>query len=306
MKRTGKLFLVAFIQILIATTLYFTGVNSLKTEKISLYPSDPTNWEETDESYLLNGKIYYPVNYNPQEKYPAVLMFHGVTRNLNDHEYFANQLSSRGIVSICIDFHGHGESGGEFPFNDGTLYNDTFGDAYGVYRYIQALDFVDREKILAYGISLGGGAALYLALSGIVPKFLVWYPGIAYQWGTTELYKYNGSDYSPEFEGLILAGTEDECGRCSPDFVQIFDENNPSVDVQWLEGAKHTDSDFFLECVERSLIWIEDLWNLPSPSRIIGYYTAGYVGLGLMAIFLLIDVVIMIRLKVKKEKNRKE
>ena len=120
MKKFSKLvFLILFTQVLISTFVYISGKNAMVTEQIRFYPSDPNDWTSEDTNFNLNGKIYYPDGYSSDIKYSTALLFHGKHRTLKDNDYFANSLASRGIMVISIDFRGHGESEGEFPFDDG-------------------------------------------------------------------------------------------------------------------------------------------------------------------------------------------
>ena len=197
----------------LAILLYYSGIQSITTSEVFFNSSNPFNWEQEDKTIQLHGRWYFPRGIQTTEhlsanrNIPIVFMFHGVTRTLEDNDYFARLLAGMGISTFSIDFRGHGLSNGTFPKDDGTQYNLTFGDALGAYRYVVSKLDITKDRLLVHGTSLGGGASLFLALSGLVPQFLVWYPATAYLMGNIPLYMQNGSD--PLFMGLILAGTAD-------------------------------------------------------------------------------------------------
>ena len=258
----GIIVLVIFICLGIASSLGFFFFNrSYTSKKVSFYPSNIDDWTIIDESYLLNGKIFYPKEFIESNSYPALILFHGLYRSLGDLEDICKELASKGVICLAIDFHGHGKSGGEFPFDTPEFYNATFPDAKGAYRFLQNKSFIDKNKIAVFGESLGGGAALYMALEGLTPEFVAWYPGSAYIYGDTPLYQCTSN--SDNFSGLIIHGTKDECIRCKPDFTQNFvDINAPNVELKWIEGGTHGSGSDHSTYLKSTLEWYYNLWNI--------------------------------------------
>jgi dienelactone hydrolase len=282
--------------------LYYFGTNSLRTEDFRFYPSQPNNWMLVDDSFQLTGRIYYPTGYLSTNQYPTVILFHGLTGKLDDCDAIAKKLAGSGILAVSISFRGHGESGGTFPFDNGLLFNATFGDALGIYRYLTSRADVDLSRIGAHGQSLGGGAAIYLALQGLVPKFVAWYPGTAYIWGDTPLYQYQGNH--SQFSGLIIQGTADECTRCAPSFTQYFVDHNPSVELRWIEGGTHGTGLHWSNYLEWTATWFGNVWALSKSSWFIDWYVQGLWGIVIWSLFGVLDSILLFVFMNRRRKNK--
>ena len=90
--------------------------------------------------------------------FPLLIFMHG-NGELIDHWLPAfEELSRRGIGVLLVEYPGYGRSGGT-P-NQGSI-TETVASAYDVAVEIAG---VDRKAIIAYGRSLGGGAACQLAM----------------------------------------------------------------------------------------------------------------------------------------------
>ena len=200
-------------------------------------------------------------------------------------------------MGFSISFRGHGSSEGEFDVET-TNANVTYGDGLGAYRYLTEQSFVDPNKIMAHGTSMGGGVSVYLALNNLTSIFVVWYPALGYIWGNTPLYQYNLTKTA--YKGYILAGTADECGSCLPAYNQEFIENNPTVDIFWLQGATHTDSSFFFQCIDLSTQYISDSWNILPSNWLQDIYINGILAAIVASIVILLDISWIIIHKFKK------
>lgn len=110
----------------------------------------------------LRGMLHKPNDVS--EKLPIALIFHGFTGNKMEPHFIFVKLSRRleqaGIASLRFDFLGSGESDGEFK--DMTLSGE-LDDAEAILNYAKSLEFVDKEKIFAVGLSMGGAVASMLA-----------------------------------------------------------------------------------------------------------------------------------------------
>ncbi|MDN5277382.1 MAG: uncharacterized protein PWR01_1347 [Clostridiales bacterium] len=110
----------------------------------------------------LRGMLHKPEGVS--EKLPMALIFHGFTGNKMEPHFIFVKLSRRleqaGIASLRFDFLGSGESDGEFK--DMTLSGE-LDDAEAILEYAKNLEFVDRGKIFAVGLSMGGAVASMLA-----------------------------------------------------------------------------------------------------------------------------------------------
>ncbi len=281
----------------------YLGIASagVKTEEKWIHPSDPLDWTVENDTIPLHGRLYTPPFFNAGSRYPAILFFHGVTRTMEDLDEPARKLAMKGCICFSIDFHGHGESGGTFPTSTWARYNESFGDAAGAYRWLQAQPFVDSTRIGAVGQSMGGGAAIYLALWDLAPAFVAWYPATTYKWGNTSLYQYTAT--SSSFKGFIIHGTNDTV--CLPNYTQYFVDLNPGrVDLYRVEGGVHgaTPVDWPLY-VEKTTTWWASTWQLQDalPFPLMWIY-AFYIAGGILALAAIIDVVFLMSKVLKKRK----
>jgi dienelactone hydrolase len=254
-QKVGFLILIVLGTSSLGVGIWYFGFYYTRTEETYIFSSNVDNWTQIDTSIALHTRIYFPFNFNAQKQYPTLLLFHGLGRDLEDNDYFARKLTHRNFLCICISFRGHGQSNGTFTTN-GSMFASYFPDALGAYRYARNQSFVDPDFIFSYGSSLGGAAAIFLGLQDLVQGFIAWYPAIGIEWHNQPLSNYTIPDST--IQGLILAGTKDTCNRCLPEFNEAFISKNPQIQLNWLQGAEHTDSRFFLQCVSTTLDWLSD------------------------------------------------
>lgn len=300
-----KISSVVFIAFLICAQIFgiyliIIGSESSRFKDVSIHPRLFEDWNTEDLSINIHGRVNYPIFFDESKEYPCVLLFHGMGRDLNDHQYLISRLTTMGIVCFSIDFRGHGESTGYFS----EPVNQTFQDALGALKYVESLEYINQNKKLAFGISMGGGNSLFLAINNLVNGFVLSFPATGYFWGNQPLYMQN--IFNLEIEGLLLAGTNDECGVCLPQYNQIFSENNPQINIHWFQGATHCDEDFWLDSMERTILFISNIWELHEPFlSFFGSYTllTGIISVSFATIIIFIGVIHKKRLNINKKMN---
>ena len=112
---------------------------------------------ENVKGFVLRGYLELPENAKK-----IVVMFHGFTGNKTEHNgHFRNLarlLAKKGVASIRMDYHGNGESDGEF--SDFTFI-DSLDDAKRILDYAHNVEGIEEVAIL--GFSYGGGLASLIA-----------------------------------------------------------------------------------------------------------------------------------------------
>lgn len=115
-------------------------------------------------AYKLHGldiaaNVYTPANYDPSQKYPAVIVAHpngGVKEQVAG--LYAQHLAEQGYIAIAADAAYQGGSGGEPRQTDKPAYR--VEDIHGMADFISRYPGVDADRLGLLGICGGGGYSL--------------------------------------------------------------------------------------------------------------------------------------------------
>src|SRR5438552_1758481 len=102
----------------------------------------------------LVGTLFLPTSEHPA---PALIVCHGAGEFKENYFEMCEQLSERGVASLALDMHGHGQSGGERYY---LQINDWVADIRAAIGFLSTHPRVDANKIGAFGWSSGGTAIL--------------------------------------------------------------------------------------------------------------------------------------------------
>jgi dipeptidyl aminopeptidase/acylaminoacyl peptidase len=149
-------------------------VLNLKTRKYQLL-RDPAQEEFADvkfgkverwtfknqKGHLIDGRIYYPPDFNPKQKYPCIVNYYGgttpITREFGGR-YPKNLWAAQGYVVYVVQPSGAVGYGQEFSalhVNDwGSIVADEI--IYGVKEFLTTHPFVDARRVGCIGASYGG------------------------------------------------------------------------------------------------------------------------------------------------------
>jgi predicted acyl esterase len=113
-----------------------------------------------DDGVGIATTLYVPVEHPPHPgTFPAVMLFHGLGGNRQSIAPIAQIFAQRGYIALTFDFRGHGESGGLFT----GLGPRELADVATLRRTWLPANAPINGDVGAWGISLGGGAALLSA-----------------------------------------------------------------------------------------------------------------------------------------------
>jgi len=129
------------------------GRASAGTQELTLHMSDGVD---------LAATLYEPSAAAPPAGYPAIVLFHGIGGKRQDLTNVAQAFASNFAV-LTFDFRGHGQSGGLVSI-DGPR---EIADAREIYDQLAARPEIDKTRIGAWGMSLGGGAVLRSLVQGV-------------------------------------------------------------------------------------------------------------------------------------------
>ena len=118
-------------------------------------------WFKNSRGQKLSGIIRYSQPVEPV-KYPVIIVLHGFASHKH-HDLTAdlsNTLVHYGFLTLRFDFHGHGESEGEFE--EHTIHQQV-DDVFAALDFIASLEFADAERIAVVGTDIGGNIALLAA-----------------------------------------------------------------------------------------------------------------------------------------------
>jgi dipeptidyl aminopeptidase/acylaminoacyl peptidase len=141
------------------TSRQITGINDLLLTRFSAQPAEPFWFSSFDEKDI-QGWVIKPAQFNPQVKYPLVLVIHGGPHNMfgNEFEDRMQFLSASGYGVLFIN--PRGSSGYGQAFSNGTLLNWGGGDykdlMTGVDVALQRNSWIDASCLGVTGQSYGG------------------------------------------------------------------------------------------------------------------------------------------------------
>ncbi len=122
---------------------------------------------ENVKGFTLRGYLDLPENAKK-----IVVFFHGFTGNKTEHNgHFRNLsrlLSNEGVASLRMDYHGNGESDGEFTDFD---FNDALDDAKRMIEYARSIQGIESVELV--GFSFGGAVASMVATDNNCDKLLL-------------------------------------------------------------------------------------------------------------------------------------
>jgi predicted acyl esterase len=115
-----------------------------------------------DDGVDLAATLYEPSTAPPPAGHPAIVVFHGLGGKRQDLTFLAQAFAGSFAV-LSLDARGHGESGGLVSI-DGPR---EMADVKAVFNWLAARPEINRNRIGAWGLSLGGGAVLRSLVEGV-------------------------------------------------------------------------------------------------------------------------------------------
>lgn len=131
-----------------------------------------------DNGITLRAKLLRPVAASAERPLPGAVYVHGYQNNRETSDPYCIEMARRGIVMLCIDAIGRGNSG-EPGDPEAADFDPTYGTRASL-RTLQALPFVDAGRTALMGHSLGAEMAYGVALSDPSVRALV-ISGFAYR-----------------------------------------------------------------------------------------------------------------------------
>lgn len=142
---------------------------------------------------VMSALLYVPDGASNESPAPGVLAIHGYINSRETQSPYAIELARRGYVVLALDQTGHG-------YSDPPAFANAYGGPDGL-TYLRSLGFVDNDRIVLEGHSMGGWASLIAA--GVHPED---YASIVVSGSSTGTYGApEGSAQWPRNLGLVYA-----------------------------------------------------------------------------------------------------
>jgi alpha-beta hydrolase superfamily lysophospholipase len=103
-------------------------------------------------------------------RYPVMIICHGAGEFKENYSGLCEALASRGVATLAIDMHGHGQSAGERYYVDMSQW---VADIQSAIDFLLTHPKIDGQRIGAFGLSSGGTAILEAAMVDSRLKALV-------------------------------------------------------------------------------------------------------------------------------------
>ena len=146
--------LVAYVRLLECKTIFYPSKEiSMTPEDVGLVYEDV--YFSTDDNIKLNG--WFIKAPSDSGNRVTLLFLHGNAGNISDRLGKIASFHSNGFNIFIVDYRGYGKSEGR-PTEKGI-----YLDVKAAYKYLKKREDIDQDKIVAYGVSLGGVAAVYVA-----------------------------------------------------------------------------------------------------------------------------------------------
>ncbi|HMF32205.1 MAG TPA: alpha/beta fold hydrolase [Candidatus Lokiarchaeia archaeon] len=218
-------------------------VSAPSSRDVSFYSTGPS-------PPLLAATLYLP---GTPGTHPGVVVFHGVGGSRQGTAGIGQALARAGIVALCIDDRGHGDSGGFINVSDVSTWNGTFFDAPAALDFLAQQPEVDPNELGAQGYSLGGGQTMLLALTGPRLKAVVaWAPFLDCNVNDTREADMPVPPSTWPVRGLILQGTADTTSN--PENSQNLTNRWNAMQIELFPGVTHiitgTDWNTFLNLTQ--------------------------------------------------------
>lgn len=166
------------------------------------------NWNfKTEQGKTVIGRIYYPVDFNKNKKYPCIVYYYGgtspVTRDFGGR-YPKNWYASKGYIVYVLQptgAIGFGQKFSSVHVNDwGIVTSEEI--IYGVKELIRCHNYIDPKRIGAIGASYGGFLTQYLATQTDIFSAYISHAGIS------SLTSYWGiGDWGYDYSGVATANS---------------------------------------------------------------------------------------------------
>jgi len=150
--------LLAYVRYLESTSIFFPSKQILATPRDAGLEYEDVYFSTIDK-VKINGWLVKAVTAHPQYASTATLIFlHGNAGNIGDRVDKVAAFHKLGLNVFIIDYRGYGKSQGK-PSEQGMYY-----DALAAWDYLRTRSDVNPSAIAVYGASLGGAAAVDLAM----------------------------------------------------------------------------------------------------------------------------------------------
>lgn len=178
------------------------------------------------------GHLYLPKNFNPSQKYAAIVVSGAFGAVKEQHSgLYAQEFAKAGFVAVAFDPSFTGESGGNVRnVASPDIFTEDFSAAID---FVGSLAYVDREKLGAMGICGLSGPAVTAAINDVRIKAVA--VSAMYDMVDSIRNHYKGDYYTPEQREIVkkyladMRWQEVEAGKTLPGYHEVPVVNGKAV-----------------------------------------------------------------------------
>jgi len=177
-------------------TISLTDANSwMRTEKIKLAKVETIKWKNSDGQGI-EGVLTWPVDYEPDKKYPLILNPHGGPSSARTESFSSSNqfFAGNGFMILQPNFRGSSNYGQEFlNANRGKWGIRDYDDCMTGVDFCIEKGWADPERLICYGWSYGGYMSFWIVTQ--TDRFKAVSPGAGLSnlysmYSTTDIHRY--------------------------------------------------------------------------------------------------------------------
>jgi dipeptidyl aminopeptidase/acylaminoacyl peptidase len=136
--------------------------NEVDPELAGLLPNSTSNfWVENEDGDMVQSFVFYPTDFNPEEKYPLMFIIHGGPQSTQGDNWSVRWnlrlWAEQGFVVVATQFTGSPSYSQAFTDKIQANWGGTpYTDLYTVFNHIKAnISYIDTDRAIAGGASFG-------------------------------------------------------------------------------------------------------------------------------------------------------
>lgn len=205
-----------------------------------------------DDASHIEYEMILPKNYDSNELYPIMFIFHGSYSNIETEKvYWKSQIMNDKFISVFVQSYAHANS---VSFKWKVEDEKTKNEFKEIYDKVLSEYPVDKDEIIFTGMSAGGEIVLNFAFQEIVPMtgVILNCPVIPEEISEQDINQFIENNIKIG----IITGGEDFSLDEQKAFIETINNNKGQNKITISKGVGHTFSKNFPELFDEYLLWM--------------------------------------------------